>query len=146
MKSPRILGHMLEVCLLFLAIALFIVPSGAYLPYSPDASSLSIQLQNKSDVRSSLDSSALAEVSDLVALAYTTADERSSDAVLLRNALAGQYGADFSESAAPPVYHLEWDPVNERYVVVCTGTTTFAVDFSSGETVLVVLAQNTLLR
>jgi hypothetical protein len=54
-----------------------------------------------------------------------------------RAVLSERYGARMVEMSAPPKYVWWWDPVLERWILICLSSSTFEIDFGKRGTVVV---------
>lgn len=133
MKSPRILGQMLAVCLPGLA-GLFAISGQSSAPlasqfstevtaehveFAGDANS--VYSQPMEEIRLVIQQGLQAEPVDISAY--------------LHDALTQLYGKSLSEASAM-TYHMTW--VDGKPVVVCDGEDTFEISFGARGTILVV--------
>jgi hypothetical protein len=135
---------MLALCLP-LAVAGGLMPSATSAPLhaapTPE-SAVSIRHVEASQYKLSLHSYPVTEVRLALERAMAATGRVDLDSRAARVTLSRLYGSRSTENTVPMGYTMVWDPVLERWVWVCSSTSTFSVDFAARGTVEVVVRES----
>ena len=141
MYSPRFVGQALALCLPGLLAVVPVVQSGARRLSRADlepAGSVSIWHREAGGYRQSADAPLVLRVRSTVERAMALQGPGLDTFRRAHAALSERYGARLTVSSAlPPHYEWRWNPILERWEIVCITSHTMEIDFGRGGTVVV---------
>ena len=137
MISSR-LGLALGVTVLAL-VALAVPGRAVSFQARPHSYSLDIRHRETASHLASVVSPQVDEVRRTVQRGLVQAGPEAVPADVIRETLASRYAVSSSANTTAMGYSWYWDPVLERWVIVCTSTSTYIIDFGASGSVIVQL-------
>jgi hypothetical protein len=139
-KSPQFLGQVLALCLpgLIAVVPAVQARSPQLQPTRPVPSgSVSIRHREVGQYRQSVDTSMVMQVRWSVDRALALQGPELTTFQRVKTVLSQRYGTRMLASSAAPGYAWMWNPVLEKWVLVCLSTSTIEIDFGRRGTVVI---------